>query len=148
MGLTPQQLIRELQKQLEEEGDLDEDSYYSQGELASRVKLLRHKSPSAPYLLYSQQEEEPLRDEEDSDEANGSDRANSTTRFHMYKKYGVEVKDLIDENEDNMEDEIYEETAQQLMMYQMEQAKSKQQYDSKISEVSKSKESSSYGGGP
>lgn len=61
MGLNAQQ-IRMLQIQLEQEGygiedgeseKEDEESNYTEGEINTRIKLMRHKTPSAPYFLFS-----------------------------------------------------------------------------------------------
>ena len=47
----------------EEEAE-DMESYYSEGEMQTRIKLLKQKSYSAPYILISDCYDEPLYDTE------------------------------------------------------------------------------------
>lgn len=42
----------------------DEQSYYSEGEIQTRMKLIRQKSYSAPYILMSDCFDEALQDSE------------------------------------------------------------------------------------
>jgi hypothetical protein len=71
-------------------------------------------------LLYSYREEEPLINEEEDSQGNydlGTERANSTTNFEKLKKQGVEVGEMIDDDDededgrDGLGEEIDEETA-------------------------------------
>ena len=65
MGIHPRQVIEQL-KQLQEQGYGDEDgeSYYSEGEVNTRIKLIRKKSYSAPYIIINDCFDEPLFDTE------------------------------------------------------------------------------------
>ena len=60
----------------------EEESYYSQGEIDTRIKLLKQKSPSAPYLLLSYRERPPLYDSERDDD---SEKAYSTNMIDLLK---------------------------------------------------------------
>ena len=61
----------------EDEEAEQEDSYYSEGEIKTRIKLLSQKTHSAPYLIINDCYEEPLYD--DDDESNIIQRAYSTS---------------------------------------------------------------------
>ncbi len=129
MGITPQELIRQLQKQLEEEGgeygdeQEPDESDYSQGEIDTRNKLLRQKSPSAPYLLYSYREEEPLHEDEVDSEGNElvSERANSTTLFEQLKKQGVEIGEIGEGEDEEGEGDMDPKMMAQQMLLQQQQ---------------------------
>lgn len=47
--------------------DEDESSYYSEGEIQTRIKLIGQKSYSAPYIIFSDCYEEPLGGSEDEE---------------------------------------------------------------------------------
>jgi hypothetical protein len=56
--------------------DSGEESYYSEGELISRDKIVNKKNYSAPYIIMNYCFDEPLYDSEEEYEL---ERANSTT---------------------------------------------------------------------
>jgi hypothetical protein len=60
------ELIETLGLSVREDGMMGEDdeSFYSEGEIKTRIKLMKNKSYSAPYILISDCFEEPLCDTE------------------------------------------------------------------------------------
>ena len=65
----------------DEEDGGEEESYYSEGEIKTRIKLISQKSYSAPYIVFSDCYQEPLggypSDDEEEDEL--PSKAYSTT---------------------------------------------------------------------
>lgn len=54
----------------EQDEDEDGESYYSENEIKTRIKLINQKSYSAPYIIISDCYPEPLCDDEDEDDEN------------------------------------------------------------------------------
>lgn len=63
-----------------QEDDEDDESYYSENEIKTRIKLISQKAYSAPYLIISDCYPEPLCDEDDEESQNQMpSKAYSTT---------------------------------------------------------------------
>jgi hypothetical protein len=61
----------------------DQDSYYTEGEAQTRMKVIGQKSYSAPYIVISDNYVEPLGGEEDDDSENQlPSKAYSTSVLH------------------------------------------------------------------
>lgn len=118
-----------------------EDSYYSEGELLSRDKLVAKKSYSAPYIVISDNYDQPLYDSQDEEELESANTTTLLKNLEMQEQM-MEAMQGRDSGQDG-EEQLDEETDQLLMMQQQfQQQNQNQKQHSKITEVSKSKESS------
>lgn len=95
--------------------ELDESSYYSEGEIQTRIKLIGQKSYSAPYIIFSDCYEEPLGG---SDDESNPSKAYSESLLQQLELQEPPPKNQAPPKPENDEEELDVDISQRLLELQ------------------------------